>query len=136
RTVLSLRYGLDHEAPMTLKAIGDRLGVTREWVRKIECKAIRKLRGDAPEVPSARRRRPSTAISRRRSGNHAAVGSERIAVRCKGKKSLTAVPREPRRALPVPPPVPTTGAPAIWQSRWPGLAVAARQRHTETISSL
>jgi RNA polymerase primary sigma factor len=128
RTVLSLRYGLDHEAPMTLKAIGDRLGVTREWVRKIECKAIRKLRGDAPETPSTRTRRRSTAISRRRTGSRAALASERIACRRKGKKSLALVPRAPRLALPVSPPVPAAGALAIWQNRWPVLAVAAPER--------
>ena len=35
RLVLSLRYGLAGEQPLTLKEIGERLGVTREWVRKI-----------------------------------------------------------------------------------------------------
>jgi RNA polymerase primary sigma factor len=45
RTILSLRYGLDGETPLTLKEIGRRLGVTREWVRKIEVRAVRKLEG-------------------------------------------------------------------------------------------
>ena len=43
RAVVSLRYGLQGE-PMTLKEIGERLGVTREWVRKLEHKALAKLR--------------------------------------------------------------------------------------------
>jgi RNA polymerase primary sigma factor len=43
RTILALRYGLEGESPLTLKAIGRRLGVTREWVRKIELRALRKL---------------------------------------------------------------------------------------------
>ncbi len=43
RTIVSLRFGLDGHAPMTLKEIGRRLGVTREWVRKIELRAVRKL---------------------------------------------------------------------------------------------
>ncbi|MGP0067837.1 MAG: RNA polymerase sigma factor RpoD/SigA [Isosphaeraceae bacterium] len=43
RTILSLRYGLEGELPLTLKEIGRRLGVTREWVRKIELRAVRKL---------------------------------------------------------------------------------------------
>jgi RNA polymerase primary sigma factor len=43
RTVLALRYGLEGELPLTLKEIGRRLGVTREWVRKIELRAVRKL---------------------------------------------------------------------------------------------
>ena len=43
RMVLSLRYGLVGEQPLTLKEIGRRLGVTREWVRKIELRAVSKL---------------------------------------------------------------------------------------------
>jgi RNA polymerase primary sigma factor len=43
RAILALRYGLEGELPQTLKEIGRRLGVTREWVRKIELRAIRKL---------------------------------------------------------------------------------------------
>ena len=43
RTILSLRYGLEGDLPMTLKEIGRQLGVTREWVRKIELRAVRKL---------------------------------------------------------------------------------------------
>jgi RNA polymerase primary sigma factor len=43
RLVLSLRYGLGGEQPRTLKEIGERLGVTREWVRKIELKAVSKM---------------------------------------------------------------------------------------------
>ncbi len=50
RMVLALRYGLGGETPLTLKEIGRRLGVTREWVRKIEIRAVRKLdtRDDQP----------------------------------------------------------------------------------------
>jgi RNA polymerase primary sigma factor len=43
RLVLTLRYGLGGENPHTLKEIGLRLGVTREWVRKLELKAIARL---------------------------------------------------------------------------------------------
>lgn len=43
REVIVLRFGLGGQSPMTLKEIGKRLGVTREWVRKIEAKAVRKL---------------------------------------------------------------------------------------------
>jgi RNA polymerase primary sigma factor len=44
RTVLTLRFGLEDEAPMTLEAIGQRLGMTRERIRQIEGAALRKLR--------------------------------------------------------------------------------------------
>ena len=43
RAILALRFGLEGELPLTLKEVGRRLGVTREWVRKIEIRAVRKL---------------------------------------------------------------------------------------------
>jgi RNA polymerase primary sigma factor len=43
-TILKLRYGLAGEDPMTLKQIGQRIGLTRERVRQIEHEALRKLR--------------------------------------------------------------------------------------------
>ena len=42
--ILKLRYGLDGEDPMTLKEIGERIGLTRERVRQIEHEALNKLR--------------------------------------------------------------------------------------------
>lgn len=42
--ILRLRYGLDGDEPMTLKEIGQRIGLTRERVRQIEHEALRKLR--------------------------------------------------------------------------------------------
>jgi RNA polymerase primary sigma factor len=42
-TVIKLRFGLDDDRPMTLQEIGDRLHLTRERIRQIEQKAMRKL---------------------------------------------------------------------------------------------
>jgi RNA polymerase primary sigma factor len=42
--VVRLRFGIDGEQPMTLEDIGARFGITRERVRQIEQKAMRKLR--------------------------------------------------------------------------------------------
>ncbi len=41
--VLKLRFGLDDDRPRTLQEIGDRLKLTRERIRQIEQKAMRKL---------------------------------------------------------------------------------------------
>ena len=42
--VLRMRYGLDDGHPQTLEEVGKVFGVTRERIRQIEAKAIRKLR--------------------------------------------------------------------------------------------
>ncbi len=41
--VLKLRFGLDDDRPRTLQEIGDELNLTRERIRQIEQKAMRKL---------------------------------------------------------------------------------------------
>ncbi len=57
RLVISLRFGLQDGSPLTLKEIGRRIGVTREWVRKIELRAVSKL--------TATTAQPSTSTSSR-----------------------------------------------------------------------
>ena len=44
RGIVTDRFGLGEGPPMTLEAIGRRMGVTRERVRQIEAAALRKLR--------------------------------------------------------------------------------------------
>ncbi len=41
--ILRMRYGLDEGEPMTLKDIGEKVGLTRERVRQIENEALRRL---------------------------------------------------------------------------------------------
>jgi RNA polymerase primary sigma factor len=49
-SVLRMRFGIGEEAERTLQEVGEDLGVTRERIRQIESKALRKLR-----LPSRRR---------------------------------------------------------------------------------
>ena len=42
--VIRLRYGLGNERPLTLEEVGQRFKITRERIRQIEAKALRKLR--------------------------------------------------------------------------------------------
>ncbi len=63
RMVVSLRYGLGDDSPQTLKEVGRRLGVTREWVRKIELRAVAKLEEPDDPAPVAA---PAPGPSRRR----------------------------------------------------------------------
>ena len=78
RTIVLLRFGLSGDAPMTLKEVGRRLGVTREWVRKIEVRAVKKLDGDAPALTPAPRPSPNAA----RTVAHPEPPSSRSALAC------------------------------------------------------
>ena len=44
RRVLILRFGLDNGTPKTLEEVGKEFNVTRERIRQIEAKALRKIR--------------------------------------------------------------------------------------------
>jgi RNA polymerase primary sigma factor len=52
RQVLRLRFGLEGEERQTLAEIGRRLDVSRERVRQVELKALRKLRNLTRRLPS------------------------------------------------------------------------------------
>lgn len=44
KTVIVLNYGLNGNSPMAFQEIGDRLGLTKECIRQVKEKALRKLR--------------------------------------------------------------------------------------------
>ena len=73
--VLKLRFGLEGQEPLTLKQIGEEVGLTRERVRQIEVEALRKLQArlddDRPtRFLDSKARRPNRANggSRKRAG--------------------------------------------------------------------
>jgi len=41
--VIRMRFGLDNDSPLTLREVGERLGITRERVRQVENLALQKL---------------------------------------------------------------------------------------------
>lgn len=49
RRILSLRFGLDDGRPRTLEEVGEIIGVTRERIRQIEKKALKRLKA-SPQV--------------------------------------------------------------------------------------
>lgn len=55
REILSLRYGLNDDTSLTLKQIGDRMGVSRERVRQIQEEALEKIRTNHNKTLSFRR---------------------------------------------------------------------------------
>jgi len=52
RQVLQLRFGLEGEQRHTLAEIGRQLDVSRERVRQVELKALRKLRNMTRRIPA------------------------------------------------------------------------------------
>lgn len=47
KTIISLRYGINGEKPLSLKEIGVRFNLTKERIRQIEKRALEKLRQEA-----------------------------------------------------------------------------------------
>ena len=74
RTVISFRFGLAGGPPLTLKAIGYKMGISRERVRQIECQAkgrLRKLFARKRMVKSpSRRPAPAGRMTRRVRSDH------------------------------------------------------------------
>ena len=55
KRVLSLRFGLGGEAPLTQQQVADRIGISRSYISRIEKKAILKLRLALPEAEDGKK---------------------------------------------------------------------------------
>ncbi|MCC5829551.1 MAG: RNA polymerase sigma factor RpoD/SigA [Phycisphaeraceae bacterium] len=70
-TILRMRFGIDGHEPLTLKEVGERVGLTRERVRQIEIESLRKLNErmtsesplSVPPTPDKPRRRVRKSTS-------------------------------------------------------------------------
>jgi len=47
KEIIKMRYGLDGEEPKTLEEVGEKLGISRERVRQLEQRALKKLKAVA-----------------------------------------------------------------------------------------
>lgn len=54
--VIRLRFGTGEQASLTVEEIGQRIGISRERVRQIEARALRRLRGNETLRSCAQRR--------------------------------------------------------------------------------
>lgn len=73
RAVITFRYGLHGEESLTWSEIGKRLGMTREWARKIELKALDKMRVEGTSATPAESPEAKAASSRPRKKQQAVV---------------------------------------------------------------
>jgi len=69
--VLKLRFGLEGQEPLTLKQIGEEVGLTRERVRQIEVDALRKLQARLDDD------RPTRFIDSKAKGRSRGTGGAR-----------------------------------------------------------
>ena len=65
-TILKLRYGLDGNDPLTLKEIGEKIGLTRERVRQIEHETLKRLQGSLTPSERPNTKKLDPAVTQRR----------------------------------------------------------------------
>ena len=113
RLVVSLRFGLLDGSPLTLKEIGHRIGVTREWVRKIELRAVSKLSAAAaPQSSSSTLRSRQSKVRPRQPVPVAAGGlAADASVPAASARAALSKPRDP--AYPAHLPLPRRDYPAF-----------------------
>lgn len=92
-TILRLRYGLEGEEPLTLKEIGQRIGLTRERVRQIEIESLRRLQQKLESD------RPLAAV---RAREHAQRERERAGLMEETRSAWADAPRPSAPPLPKP----------------------------------
>jgi len=84
--VLRLRFGLEGQEPLTLKQIGEEVGLTRERVRQIEVEALKKLQQQLQDDRPSRffRQPPSEGAKGERGSGRGKSGSHSTSARRAG----------------------------------------------------
>jgi RNA polymerase primary sigma factor len=119
RIILTLRFGLENETPMSLQDISSRLGVTREWVRHVELKAFRKLRGELQPIPGNATRRSTrpklraAEVARRDAKSPKVTDSKKPAACSVSRKASPALSH----------PLAAIGEPCVLNGQWPPLQI-------------
>lgn len=110
--VLRLRFGLEGQEPLTLKQIGEEVGLTRERVRQIEVDALRRLQSQLlDDRPMRFLDQPRKRTGRRPSGPKSGPGSKRPATETPSAPApkATPAPPSPPRSEPAEPEPPRRG---------------------------
>ena len=108
--ILRLRFGLHNGRAYTLEEVGQKFGLTRERIRQIEGKALRRLRHPRAGTPVARLPELDPAHARSRDTNRPPETGGLFAVQ-HWRLSPRLVSRAARRAALPAPPVPSVLSP-------------------------
>ncbi len=98
KSVLELRFGLCGERPLTLSEVGRRIGVTREWVRKLEQRALARLEPSQDPDSEKRSENPNGSRKIQSAKADGVPPKSHLRLRIKRKSVLPAVVETPALA--------------------------------------
>ena len=84
--ILELRFGIDNDRSCTPEEVAKELNITRERIRQIEAKALRKLRRLTTDSPVKDERLPKLEVLHGEGGEHAAPAGRTMHYRPRSSK--------------------------------------------------